>query len=114
MMAKILANVIYLWCYVPDKGNQHLGLGKLDVEDPFAEMVPHIESLSKGQCQKKSESHQIGSFDLELAQNKISTGILCRTSAQKPLDTIQVCETPFCQHSLLPKSYVFTLSSTII
>lgn len=48
IMAEILVNTIYLWCRLPVEGNQHLGFGKSNVEDPFAEMVPHLESLSKG------------------------------------------------------------------
>ena len=48
IMAEIFVNAIYLWCCLPMEGNQDLGFGKLDVEEPFAEMVPHVDSLSKG------------------------------------------------------------------
>jgi len=48
IIVEILVNIIYLWCCLPVEGNQHLGFGKWDVEDPFAEMVPHLKFLSKG------------------------------------------------------------------
>lgn len=45
---------------------------------------------------------------------KISTGILCRTSSQKPLDTIQACDTSLCQCSPLPKYHILLCSSIIV
>lgn len=111
IMAEILVNAIYFWCCLPVEGNRHLGFGKLDAEEWYHTSSP---------CQKDNARRRVKSIRTDhdlvwnLLKNMISTGILCRTSAQKPLDTIQIVDTSFCQHSPLPKSHVLPLSSTIV